>query len=326
VFAHLDAAADGVRAKGLSFFASKDELERRVSTCERDLDLNKFRAPARERLAAELITAYDSAHDFHCGCPLAAAPAHAPDEADCEVVASPRSSERHKLSCIYRPIACRSEGCGAVFSARHEARHDGACEWKAVPCTRGCDELIPRNGMAAHVDGPCLLKPVECPFAKVGCTVPCTQGSLAGHLHEHTAHHLGLTLGMITEQQRSLNGLSGVAAATAAATSALAAQAGALDALRARVDALESDREQRHARTQQAHAELRAALQRDLSHAASESGKRIDAVEKSVGKAHAAHAALDKASTSEIGRLKAAHEALRKTVVAVSERLAEGSR
>ena len=46
--------------------------------------------------------------------------------------------------------------------------------------------------MRAHCAGPCPARPVECPFAHLGCTVPVTQGERDSHLEKNTALHLSL--------------------------------------------------------------------------------------------------------------------------------------
>lgn len=89
--------ADEVKAKGLRFFESKEKLSRRTSEAEKDLNLSRFRAPARERLAAELIAVYDIAHEYHCGCPLVCGQASAPASADGDDAASASSEDRNTV-------------------------------------------------------------------------------------------------------------------------------------------------------------------------------------------------------------------------------------
>ena len=215
--------AEDVRAKGLSFFTSKEENLKRVAAAEKEMDLS-FRHPDREKLAAELIRAYDTEGEFHCGAcipriapsfgtpkvcvPIGskAADAGAAGAAEAEAAAddgraivagSPRSvaaMERHKLACVFRPLACRNEGCLSIHSAKAEVRHDGVCGFKPIECTLGCPAVVQRQLMGEHVEGPCPNRPVQCPFAMIGCEHACTQGTLAAHLTDACAAHLGLSL------------------------------------------------------------------------------------------------------------------------------------
>ena len=83
--------------------SSKEELERRLTAATKSLDAGEFRHARRERLAAELIRAWDAAQTEHCGEFL---------------VPGSEASERHRLCCVFRPMACANDGCVATFSAR----------------------------------------------------------------------------------------------------------------------------------------------------------------------------------------------------------------
>ena len=189
-------AAEDVKAKGLSFFNTKAENDMRVAAAEKDMDVT-FRHPEREKLAAELIRAYDTEREYHCGAcvsrgseaaDVCSEAANVCSEAD--VSSDAELMERHRLSCIFRPLSCRNEGCVSIHSAKAELRHDSVCGFKLISCPLGCPEVVQRQHMHAHVDGPCDNKPVDCPFAIIGCKVPCTQGSLQAHLDDACSAHL----------------------------------------------------------------------------------------------------------------------------------------
>jgi hypothetical protein len=224
----LDAAldaAENITTLG-TFFSSKEEVQKRVAACEQELDLS-FRPTRRDRLAAELIRAYDVERRFHCGHALLGG-----GGGGCSP-ASTAASERHQLTCIFRPLACQNEGCFAVFSARSEVQHDETCGFKRLPCKRGCGQNVERQKMADHTDGECANKPVECPFVHLGCKQPCTQGTLNEHLQTATAAHLTLSLRVITMQQHAINSLEAKCAAAVVAATELAvvsARVGALEA------------------------------------------------------------------------------------------------
>ena len=223
----LDAAldaAENITTLG-TFFSSKEEVTKRVAACEQELELS-FRPTRRDRLAAELIRAYDVERRFHCGHALLGGGGE-----ECSP-ASTAASERHRLTCIFRPLACQNEGCFAVFSARSEAQHDDTCGFKRLPCKRGCGQHVERQKMADHTDGECANKPVDCPFVHLGCTHPCTQGTMNEHLETATAAHLTLSLRVITMQQHAINSLEAKCAAAVVAATELAvvsARVGALE-------------------------------------------------------------------------------------------------
>jgi chromosome segregation ATPase len=157
--------------------------------------------------------------------------------------------------------------------------------------------------MAAHVDGPCSMKPVDCPFAMIGCRVACTQGDLEEHLESHVAHHLSLTMRVLTAQQRSLNDLQATTQKQAAVQAAAATQVAELADVRSRVGVLESRLEEQQRQATEAERELRAALQQNSKE--QKSGLKG---------AHAEHE-----------RLASAHENLRATVDAVVAQMAQGA-
>lgn len=288
---------DGVKAKGLNFFVAKEEMQRRVSVAERDMDLGMdFRRAVRERLSLELIREYDVSGEHHCG---------AVTESDSPT--SAEAAERHRLACIFRPFACRNEGCVAMHSAKREGSHDAVCAYKMLPCVLGCPVLVQRRGMDEHADGPCANKPVDCPFGMLGCAEPCTQGGLQAHLKEEVTAHLGLCLAVMTTQQTQINALQATTAAAATAVADLAA-------LHARVAALEAGAEDMKLAVRQSEQELRQALK-----ASSEAGAAQTT--KEVKEARKAATAVDKENRAALQKHAAAHDALAKQVEAVIARL-----
>jgi len=287
-------AAEDIRAKGLAYFNSKEEMQRRVSTCEQDLELS-FRQTRRERLAAELIRAYDVGREYHCGHALSG------DGGESCSPTSAAASERHRLGCIFRPLACRNEGCVAIFSARSEAEHDMTCGFKRLPCTRGCHAMVERQMMAEHIDGVCPNKPVDCPFFHLGCTHACTQGTLEDHVQTATAVHLSLTLRVITMQQHAINTLEAAGAAALTAASDLAA-------VTARVSALESGLNEMKLAVQQSATELRAAMAKDVEALTKQHikdhKKLDDGLSKVTTTVTKAHGALDKEHRADMERLR----------------------
>ena len=334
----LDKVED-VKAKGLAFFSSKEQNAKRVSETIVTLDTQK--SSDREKLARDLIFAYDLDCTHHCGADIGlgagavAAPApvgegagegesegkgeSTPAAADGDGP-SPRSvsaAERHRLCCIFRPLSCKNEHCVAMFSACREAEHDAACEWKILPCPRACGGHFARRAMDVHLDGPCPNKPVDCPFKNVGCDVPCTQGGLEGHLESHTTQHLSLVLGIITNQQQALNTLEANAAAQAAIQAAGGPQAVEVAELRERVVTLEGQCDEMSKQMKASEKELKGALDKDKKEhrdKAAQDHKRAAELAKS-------HAALEKTAATELQKLRGEHEQLVKTVEAVTQRL-----
>ena len=82
-----------------------------------------------------------------------------------------------------------------------------------MPCKLGCKEDVPRCQMANHIAHACPLKPVTCPFAKLGCMTPLVAETLPRHLDEAMPSHLLLALDVITKQQTSIEQLTSKMAA-----------------------------------------------------------------------------------------------------------------
>jgi homogentisate solanesyltransferase len=109
-----------------------------------------------DALAPALVRRWDVRGAAHCGARCA----------DGDGLAA------HRAACSFRPVPCPHAGCFEVVSAGRLESHDDACGHKPLPCVLGCPCLVKKKDMPAHVAGPCECRPVECPFAYLGCTEP----------------------------------------------------------------------------------------------------------------------------------------------------------
>lgn len=226
----LEAALKKLEAKRslLGHFVS--HAEDKVAARARDLELaGPCGSSARQQLAIQLVRHFDRTSEWHCGCDLAGM--------------RPEQREQHVTNCIFRPVGCSYVGCTAIFSARFEDAHDHTCEYKVVRCTLACDKWAPRREMAAHVEGPCPMKPVSCPYHSIGCDAPLLQGGVEAHLAATTDFHLRLSVGRLLEQSREISNLRAAEATRAAAEAVGAAAASATQSgvgeLRKRLEKLE---------------------------------------------------------------------------------------
>ena len=153
-----------------------------------------------ERLAPALITAWDSRRAAYCG----AGPFGSPEEL-----------ATHRAGCKFRPCPC-PHGCMEVISAGRMAEHDAACGHKPLPCTQGCSAQVRRRDMATHVATSCERRPVECPFAYLGCAEPCTLGTRAAHLEASAPLHLSLLATATAALGRTVDAQLPIIAETAA--------------------------------------------------------------------------------------------------------------
>eukprot|EP00325_Prymnesiales_sp_UTEX-LB-985_P032612 CAMPEP_0174724988 /NCGR_PEP_ID=MMETSP1094-20130205/44591_1 /TAXON_ID=156173 /ORGANISM="Chrysochromulina brevifilum, Strain UTEX LB 985" /LENGTH=184 /DNA_ID=CAMNT_0015926291 /DNA_START=155 /DNA_END=709 /DNA_ORIENTATION=+ len=183
--------------------------------------------------------------------------------------------------------------------------------------------LIERRLMDEHTDGPCANKPVECPFAVIGCKAQCTQGTLTDHLNSACPSHLSHALAALTTQQESIRALQ-------AAGTAAAAMVAEVASLRERVGQLESGAVQQSENlkraVRQVDGELRVTIKDEVANATSINQRRLN---DGLSKLSKSQAAADKESRTAAARQVAAYDKLHKTVDAVAARLAalsEGSR
>jgi hypothetical protein len=52
--------------------------------------------------------------------------------------------------------------------------HDANCDWKDIPCPLQCGRVVVRKNAEAHMAQECIMRPVPCPYARVGCVPPGT--------------------------------------------------------------------------------------------------------------------------------------------------------
>jgi len=109
------------------------------------------------------------------------------------------------VDCSFAPVRCGNKGCEVVFSKKWGANHDATCPHKVVDCTRGCGEAMPRRLREDHLARECVLRPVLCPFAALGCDAgQVLYKDLAAHMDAATQPHLLLALTRLQEQQQVL--------------------------------------------------------------------------------------------------------------------------
>lgn len=118
-----------------------------------------------------------------------------------------------------------------VFSKKWGANHDATCPHKVVDCTRGCGEAVPRRLREEHLGSECVLRPVLCPFAPLGCDAThLLFKDLPAHMDATTQPHLLLALARMREQQEVIAQLGGAVRAIDTKTVAFGAQIAGLTA------------------------------------------------------------------------------------------------
>lgn len=139
--------------------------EQSVRLCEH------FPAEEQAGLARLLIRRSDRDFSFHCGSALRCG------------------------NCAFAAVRCPHPGCGRLLSRKWRAEHDYDCAYKAVPCALQCPLSVPRGSMEQHVHAECVMRPVVCPFACVGCSKEgLLQRDLASHEQEAMAQHLAAAM------------------------------------------------------------------------------------------------------------------------------------
>lgn len=106
--------------------------------------------PAGERAAIirALIRKHDLAYHFHC------------TEVYCGT------------SCQFAVHRCPNNGCSVTFSRKWWGEHDATCNWKEILCPLQCGVCVSRRSAPTHMANDCIMRPVPCPFARVGCQPP----------------------------------------------------------------------------------------------------------------------------------------------------------
>jgi hypothetical protein len=114
---------------------------------ERAVEVSTFSFPLEDRreVARMLIRKYDTTFSYHC----------------------------HKYNCgagcTFALTPCPNIGCSEVLSARYTAAHLDTCQFTTLACERNCGETVARKEMLCHLTLTCELRPVECPYACIGC-------------------------------------------------------------------------------------------------------------------------------------------------------------
>lgn len=108
--------------------------------------------PLLERwgLARATLRKYDSMHEYHCNINFCGA------------------------SCPFAVQRCPHEGCQVRFSKRWWGEHDAVCPFKIVPCPLLCGMFVARRSTQEHTANSCIMRPVPCPYARIGCNPPGT--------------------------------------------------------------------------------------------------------------------------------------------------------
>lgn len=294
----LDKLNAGLDVKD-KLFTSMEDLERRVAVKEKELELGAdFRQGRREQLAAELIARYDTKCEHHCGAEfLPFVPAEAAGSSE---VAREDPNERHRLGCIFRPMACQHEGCTAMFSARAEPQHDAVCGFKLLACPQGCGAHLTRATMDEHCAGPCPSRPIPCTFKHIGCHEHVTVGTLEAHLASHSAHHLLLAVNLIEAGRQ-------VQQAQAGTLTSWAAQ---LNGFHTEIAALRAE----NAAMKEAARELEEATLAALKAGAKESSTALKALNEGLAKLGKQQAVMGRDLGAEVGKLNTSHAKLARSV------------
>ena len=146
---NLGAKAGGVMSMGMGGGSGTSRVlgSRRPSIADQQQAV-LFSVEERVELAKLVIRKFDAAlHEYHCSTPSCG------------------------TGCVFAVQRCPHDGCSTRFSQRWWGEHDAACLFKIMPCSNGCGQSTPRQATAAHLQYHCPMRPVSCPYAKVGCSV-----------------------------------------------------------------------------------------------------------------------------------------------------------
>lgn len=164
----------------LSSIVGADYLPEKLP--ERAVEVSSFSFSLEERreVARMLIRKYDTSFVHHC------------DKVNCGA------------ACSFALVSCSNLGCSEVLSTKYTSSHLEECHFTRIACERGCGEIVVRKEMSCHLTLTCDLRPVECPYACIGCRPDdLTARTLARHLSDpvQTNAHLLLSLNRLNEQQ-----------------------------------------------------------------------------------------------------------------------------
>ena len=100
-------------------------------------------------------------------------------------------------TCVQREVSC--EHCGELIIFRDMSNHFDKCPKMKVSCEL-CVQTMIRKDIAHHLEHDCVMKEIECPFAKYKCEmVLIKRKDLDKHLEEKEMKHLGLKLNAMEE-------------------------------------------------------------------------------------------------------------------------------
>lgn len=108
---------------------------------------NYFSHEERSELARLLLRKFDIIYEFHC------------EKVNCGE------------GCQFTVEMCPHQDCGVKYSRKWAKQHDSICPQKVVDCDRTCGETLMRKFMDSHLCSECVLRPVTCVFAELGCPV-----------------------------------------------------------------------------------------------------------------------------------------------------------
>lgn len=109
-------------------------------------------------------------------------------------------------NCTFYRIQCPNPGCSLVMSRMYLEQHDSQCIYKVVECD--CGLGLPRHDLESHKANSCVLRQVDCPFKRIGCTTCVKACDLQKHLADETSTHLMLAMNRMMEHQDVINNLN----------------------------------------------------------------------------------------------------------------------
>ena len=109
-------------------------------------------------------------------------------------------------NCKFYRIRCPNHGCPLVMSRVYLDQHDNQCIYKIIECE--CGLRLPRHELEIHEAQSCVLRKVDCPFKKIGCSKCVKACDLQKHLAEETSTHLLLAMNRMMEHQDVINNLN----------------------------------------------------------------------------------------------------------------------
>lgn len=128
--------------------------------------------------------------DAHCSvCEFNEEPAKCPNEG-CDAFILNRQRADHLQECTHRQVPCAH--CTAIFVYHQLEAHEEACPERIVPCPNSCCSsgevvAIKQKDIPPHLEQ-CPLKPIDCRYKGIGCTVKLPRNDMAAHEQDATLH------------------------------------------------------------------------------------------------------------------------------------------